>query len=100
MAQPTEQPMLGTRRAWRRHWRSLVTLATLGILSSAVVTLPTPAGLSLQGQRVLGVAVLAIGLWSTEALPMGVTGMAVIFLLVLSGGVQASAGLSWALPNR
>jgi anion transporter len=33
------------------------------------------------------VAALAIGLWSTEALPMGVTSMLVILLLVLSGGV-------------
>jgi anion transporter len=33
------------------------------------------------------VAVVAIGLWSTEALPMAVTGMLVVVLLALSGGV-------------
>ena len=102
MAQPTEHPMLSTTSArqsdWLMHWRALVTLAVLGVLYSTVVALPTPAGLSLQGQRVLGVAVLAIGLWSTEALPMGVTGMAVVLLLVLSGGVpgfrEALAGFA------
>jgi anion transporter len=64
-----------------------MTVAALGVLYGIVVTLPTPAGLSLQGQRVLGVAVVAIGLWSTEALPMGVTSMLMVLLLVLSGGV-------------
>jgi anion transporter len=49
--------------------------------------LPTPTGLSRAGQQVLAVAVVAIGLWSTEALPMGVTGILVVLALVLSGGV-------------
>lgn len=89
MTQPTEQhTTLSVRQSsWPRHRRTLVTLAVLGALYGVVVALPTPAGLSLPGQRVLAVAVLAIGLWSTEALPMGVTGMAVVLLLVLSGGV-------------
>lgn len=91
MAQPTEHRMVQTQHAeqslWRLHWRTLVTMAAPGLLYGMVVTLPTPAGLSPHGQKVLGVAVLAIGLWSTEALPMGVTSMLVVLLLVLSGGV-------------
>lgn len=91
MAQPTEHRMVQTQpaeqRIWHTHWRTLVTMAALGVLYGIVVTLPTPAGLPPQGQKVLGVAVIAIGLWSTAALPMGVTSMLVVLLLVLSGGV-------------
>jgi solute carrier family 13 (sodium-dependent dicarboxylate transporter), member 2/3/5 len=91
VVQPTEHHLVQTQHAeqstWLTHWRTLVTMAALGVLYSIVVTLPTPVGLSPQGQQVLGVAVLAIGLWSTEALPMGVTSMLVVLLLVLSGGV-------------
>jgi di/tricarboxylate transporter len=39
------------------------------------------------GQRVLAVAAVAIGLWSSDALPMGVTGRLVVVMLVLLGGV-------------
>jgi anion transporter len=37
------------------------------------------------GKRVIAVAVLAIGLWCTEALPAGVTGLVLILALVLTG---------------
>jgi anion transporter len=65
----------------------VLTLVVLGLLCGGVLLLPTPAGLTLQGQRVLAVAALAIGLWCTEVLPMGVTGMLVVIALVLFGGV-------------
>ena len=48
---------------------------------------PTPDGLSREGHRVLVTVGLAIGLWATEALPVGVTSMVVIITLVLSGAV-------------
>jgi sodium-dependent dicarboxylate transporter 2/3/5 len=68
------------------------------MLYSILVALPTPPGLAWQGQRVLGVAALAIGLWCTEVLPTGVTSMLVLLLLVLSGGVpgfrEALAGFA------
>lgn len=92
MAQPTEHHLVqiphAEQHTWLTHWRTLVTMAALGVLYGIVVTLPTPVGLSPQGQQVLGVAVLAIGLWSTEVLPMGVTSMLVVLFLVLSGGVS------------
>ena len=49
---------------------------------------PTPDGLTLEGQRVMAIAILAVGLWSTEVVPMAVTGMAVVVLLVLLGAVN------------
>ncbi|MCE5265684.1 MAG: anion permease [Deltaproteobacteria bacterium] len=63
-------------------------------LSLALMALPSPAGLSAAGQRVLAVAVMAIGLWCTDAIPAAVTGILLVIALVLSGGV---AGFSEAL---
>jgi di/tricarboxylate transporter len=68
---------------WRR---AAVTTALLAGLCVGLLAMPTPEGLSVAGQRVLAVAAMAIGLWSSDALPMGVTGMLVV-LLVLLGGV-------------
>ena len=62
--------------------------------SLAVLAAPSPAGLSLEGQRVLAVLVLAIGLWGLEALPAGVTGVVAVVALVLT---RAVAGLREAL---
>ena len=45
-------------------------------LSVALMFLPTPTGLPVAGQRVLAVAVMAIGLWCTDAIPAAVTGIA------------------------
>ena len=62
--------------------------------SLAVLAAPSPAGLSLEGQRVLAVIVLAIGLWGLETLPPGVTGVLAIVALVLT---RAVGGLREAL---
>ena len=67
------------------NYRLGLILALVSGLAGAVWLLPLPAGLSTAGQRVLMVAVVAIGLWSTEALPMAVTGMLVVVLLALYG---------------
>lgn len=61
--------------------------ALLGIPALIILLLPTPPGLRVEGQRVLAVAALAIALWSTEALPSGVTGIVAILALVAFGGV-------------
>ncbi|MCX5838186.1 MAG: SLC13 family permease [Deltaproteobacteria bacterium] len=69
------------------EWRALgITVLMVG-LSVALMALPTPAGLSVAGQRVLAVAVMAIGLWCTDAIPAAVTGILLVIALVLSGGV-------------
>ena len=58
-------------------------------LSALILLLPTPSDLSLAGQRVLAISILAVGLWSTEIVPMAVTGMGVVVLLVLLGAVES-----------
>lgn len=65
----------------------LLIVAALVLLCGIVLALPVPAGLTPAGLRVLLIAVVAIGLWSTELLPMAVTGMLVVVALVTLGGV-------------
>lgn len=100
MSQPHEAqtvPSLhNSLRTWWTQQRSLCMLLCFILLCTAILLAPTPTGLSLQGQRVLGVAALAIGLWSTEALPSGVTSMVVVLALVITGGV---AGFREALSG-
>jgi sodium-dependent dicarboxylate transporter 2/3/5 len=63
----------------------IITVLTVG-LCVLWMAIPCPSGLPPGGQRVLAVAVLAIGLWCTETLPAGVTGIIVVASLALSGG--------------
>ena len=50
---------------------------------AAVLLAATPEGLSAEGQRSLAVMALAVGLWTTGALPLAVTGIAAVILLTL-----------------
>lgn len=70
----------------RMERRALIITALMVGLCVLLMAIPSPSGLSPAGQRVLAVAVLAIGLWCTETLPAGVTGIIVVASLVLSGG--------------
>ena len=67
------------------------TLAGLIALCIVLIVVPSPAGLPEAGKRVIAVAVLAIGLWCTEALPAGVTSLVLVVALVLSGAVPGFA---------
>ncbi len=68
----------------------LLSLLLLGVISLA----PTPAGLTGEGQRVIGVFVMAVLLWSTGALPLSVTGLLVIAALPLLQIMDASDAYS------
>ncbi|MCZ6874003.1 MAG: SLC13 family permease [bacterium] len=76
----------------------MLILGILALLCLLLLALPTPEGLSHQGHRVFVVLVLAIGLWCTEVLPLGLTGLVVVMALVTSGAVsdfrQALIGFS------
>ncbi|PYM20400.1 MAG: hypothetical protein DMD81_01975 [Candidatus Rokuibacteriota bacterium] len=50
---------------------------------------PTPSGLTIEGQRSLTAVALAIGLWGTELLPPGVTGVVAIVALVVLRAVPS-----------
>ena len=52
-----------------------------------ILLMPTPAGLTAEGQRALAVMLLAVILWATEAIPVPVAGVGGVLLLVLVGAV-------------
>ena len=67
----------------------------LPLLAFALALLaPAPEGLSAEGQRALAVMALAVGLWTTGALPLAVTGLAAVILLTL---LRATPDLEAAL---
>ncbi len=53
------------------------------------ILLPPFAGLSPQGQRVIAVVFLAIILWATEALPVGISSLLVLILLGVTKSVPS-----------
>ena len=59
-----------------------------------VLAVPSPEGLTGEGQRSLAVMALAVGLWATGALPIAVTGIACVVLLTL---VRATPDIQAAL---
>lgn len=67
--------------------RAPLTIAVLVGMCCVLIAMPAPAGLPEAGKRVIAVALLAIGLWCTEALPAGVTALVLIVALVLTGAV-------------
>ena len=91
----TQRTAEAARPATGAHDNFLVIPALLGVCV-VLIALPAPAGLPEAGKRVIAVAVLAIGLWCTEALPAAVTSLVLILALVLSGGVS---GLPEALAG-
>jgi len=50
--------------------------------------LPIPAGLTLAGKATLAVVVWACIMWITEAIPVGISGMLIPMLLVMSGAID------------
>jgi len=76
--------------------RAPLTIVLLVAVCAGLIAMPAPAGLPEAGKRVLAVAVLAIGLWCSEALPAGVTAIVLVLALVLTGAVT---GLPEALSG-
>ncbi|MBN1756278.1 DASS family sodium-coupled anion symporter [bacterium] len=60
------------------------------LLFLIITFLPTPSGLTLEGQKALGLFVMASMLWFTNALPLPVTGLLIIALIPLAGILEAS----------
>lgn len=59
--------------------------------------MPTPEGLPVEGKSVLAIVVWASAMWVSEALPVGITGIAIPFLLIVTHAipwVKRGAGLA------
>jgi di/tricarboxylate transporter len=51
----------------------------------ALMAIPTPAGLSVQGQKALAIFMMALVLWVTQSIPTYATSLVAMVLLVLTG---------------
>ncbi|MCY4651663.1 MAG: SLC13 family permease, partial [Dehalococcoidia bacterium] len=58
------------------------------LVFAVLMLIPSPVGLTPQGQAALAVMCLAVILWATEALHIAVTGIVGLVLLILVGGVS------------
>jgi anion transporter len=67
------------------------------ILMTAIVMAPTPAGLSVAGQRMLGVMAFTVLMWISEAIPYGVSAIALIGLTIVFLGFAPAHGVSGPL---
>jgi anion transporter len=68
-------------------------IAAAFLLFFLFILLPPFAGLSSQGQRVIAVVLLAIVLWATEALHVGVTSILILILLGVTKSVPSIGDL-------
>jgi len=78
----------------KRGFRPFIIILSL-LLFLVIISLPTPSGLSNQGQISIAIFVVAITLWVTHALPLMITSLLVIILFPLTGVL--SSGESYAL---
>ncbi len=60
-------------------------------LLALILVLPRPPDLSMEGQRVLAIVAMAIGLWTGEAAIMAVNALIIIVMLVLTKGIPLLA---------
>ncbi|MDO9564438.1 MAG: anion permease, partial [Bradyrhizobium sp.] len=67
----------------RSHWGILLAVAAL----VTVIWLPTPEGLSIAGQRMLGVLAFAVIVWMTEALDYAVSAVVIAALMAFLLGL-------------
>ncbi len=68
-------------------------IASAFIIFILFILLPPFAGLSPQGQKVIAVVLLAIILWATEALPVGISSTLVLILLGVTKSVPSANDL-------
>lgn len=57
----------------------------LAVLFFFVIDMPTPAGLSIEGQRAIAVFAVCLILWVSNAVPLAITGLFAIVLVPLMG---------------
>jgi len=76
-----EQNPLG--KLLKKRERRVTWFAVALITGITIIVLPTPEGLSTSGHRFLSILLPVIILWTTEALPIGVTAIAVGASLIL-----------------
>jgi len=75
-----------------KKWLSIL-VAVLLLVGVGFIWSP-PEGLTVEGQRALGVALFAIVVWFTQAMSDAVSGIFIVFLLAATGAVSLNNSLS------
>ncbi|MBI5892230.1 MAG: SLC13/DASS family transporter [Deltaproteobacteria bacterium] len=73
-----------------RSLRPIFFLA-LGFIFWYLINIPTPSGLTIQGQRALALFVVCLILWVTDALPLAITSLMAIVMVPLLGVMDKKA---------
>lgn len=84
---------MGEKKFDRKMWMILGSLA----LMFAVMSLPTPEGLSTAGHRILAILLFAVIMWMTESMPYGESAVALILFMILALGFSPVEGTSGPL---
>lgn len=92
---PRHTPPAGERAVALRglRWQTVVRYAVIWgsvAIALAVYLAPAPTGLTAQGKTSWAVFILCTGLWVSNAVPFGITGLLAIALLAITGAMKAS----------
>jgi sodium-dependent dicarboxylate transporter 2/3/5 len=74
-------------------WKRVIKLGLIWgsvALGLAIYLVPAPVGLSVEGKTSWAIFVLCTGLWVSNAVPFGITGLLAIALLALTGAMRTS----------
>ena len=85
----SEQAAPAKKRPGSEKGRQRLKLAATAAGAIAVLLLPSPPGLSPEGQRVLAIVAAAVMLWATEVVPVAVSSLLVVMLLMATGVVKS-----------
>ena len=78
--------------------RKNIVMILIGLgMMAAIMLAPTPAGLSLAGQRIIAIMVFTVFMWITEAIPYGASAVALVFLMIVFLGYSPPTGTSGAV---
>ena len=64
---------------------------------TAIMLAPTPAGLSVAGQRMIAIMVFTVFMWITEAIPYAVSSISLVFMMIVFLGFAPVQGVSGPL---
>ncbi len=74
---------------WKRIAKLGIIWGSVGI-ALAIYLAPAPEGLTVQGKTAWAVFILCTGLWVSNAMPFGVTGLLAVGLLAATGAMETS----------
>jgi solute carrier family 13 (sodium-dependent dicarboxylate transporter), member 2/3/5 len=74
---------------WKTIAKHGIIWGSVGV-ALAIYLAPAPAGLSVQGKTSWAVFILCTGLWVSNAIPFGITGLLAVALLAVTGAMKTS----------